>query len=163
MRNKQTKTDSEIKKISSDSAKSGLSLKSTLALIIIIFLLGVGGTVWYYALCKVVLIKTFDIEVNTVSDLVVGLNADPNLHFGKIPNVGGIAKKTISFANSNDFPVLVKISFKGKAARFIETEDNTFLLNPDETRNLDVFAVIPDNFNRVGTYRGAAKIMYIKR
>jgi hypothetical protein len=62
----------------------GLGLKSTTALIIIIFLLGFGGTMFYYAFYKVAYMKIYDIRIETSEVMHVGLNADPTLDFGKM-------------------------------------------------------------------------------
>ena len=65
-----------------DKKKECLSLKATTALILIVLFLGVGATLWYYALYKIAYLTVYDIKIETSEFKHLGLNADPTLHFG---------------------------------------------------------------------------------
>jgi hypothetical protein len=146
-----------------DRKKEGLSLKATTALILIVLLLGVGATLWYYALYKVAYVKIYDIEIKVVEGAKhVGFNADPTLHFGKIPSMGGTATKEMFVANDWDIPLFLEIKLKGDAAQFVSTDDNDFLMQPHEVRKVTFYATIPQGFNQTGTYTGEAKIVYLR-
>ncbi|MBW2971569.1 hypothetical protein KY359_00905 [Candidatus Woesearchaeota archaeon] len=140
----------------------GLSLKTTTALIIIIFILGAGAAAWYYALYKVVDMHIFDIEILVSEDRMLGFNADPTLHFGKIPMTGGLGKKYMNIHNDWDIPLLLNIRIRGDAAQFISVDDNNFILQPDEYRKITFYARIPDNFNHTGNFTGEAKVTYFR-
>ena len=143
--------------------KKEMSVKTTLCLVIVIFLLGIGGTMWYYALYEVAFVKIFDIEVKVVSgSRIIGFNADPTLHFGKIPETGGIAEKELNLFNDWDIPLLLEIRVKGDAAGFIRVEDNNFMMQPGEVRKLKVYAAVPQGFNRSGVYTGEAKVLFLR-
>jgi hypothetical protein len=142
--------------------KEALSLKATVALIIIIFLAGFGGTMWYYALYQVAYVQIYDIEVKSVEGNLIGFNADPTLHFGKIPNRGGTSQKDMILTNDWDIPLLVQIRLKGEAAQFISTDDNNFILGPKELRHVYFYATIPDGWNKTDIYTGEAKVMYLR-
>jgi hypothetical protein len=149
-------------KMKKKKKKDGLSLKTTTALILIVFLLGLGGTMFYYAFYKVAYVQTFDILVKSVPGNRVGFNADATLHFGKIPSSGGRAEKEMVLLNDWDIPLLLQIRIKGEAAQFIHVQDNNFVLQPREVRKLKVIVIIPDGFDQVGNYTGEAKILYIR-
>jgi hypothetical protein len=141
----------------------GLSLKATTALILIVLFLGVGATLWYYALYQVAYVKIYDIEIIVVEgEKHIGINADPTLYFGKIPSMGGTATKEMNLANDWDIPLLLEIRIKGDAARFITTQDNNFLMQPHEVRKVNFYATIPEGFNKIGTYTGEAKVIYLR-
>ncbi|MBW2965219.1 hypothetical protein KY363_07215 [Candidatus Woesearchaeota archaeon] len=142
--------------------ENGLSLKTTTALILIILILGFGGTMWFYALYKVVHIETHDVSIKTVEGRHLGVNVNPTFEFGKVPASGGTATKYIVLYNDQDFPVIVQFRIKGDAARFIEAEDNGFTLQPGELRKISIFAVIPDGFGVVGNFTGQAKIIFFR-
>jgi hypothetical protein len=140
-----------------------LDLKTTTALIIIIFLLGFGGTMLYYAFYKVSYMKIYDIQIEATEGNLIGFNADPTLHFGKIPISGGSAKKMLNTGNDVDFPLLVNIRIKGDAARFITVSDNNYILQPGESKKIDVYATIPINFSEVGVFTGEAKVIMFRQ
>lgn len=140
----------------------GLSLKTTSALIIIIFLFGVGMSAFFFGMYKIALVQTFDIKINVENARVVGFSADPYLDFGTIPGSGGTAQRTINMHNAFDFPVKVNIVTKGEATPYMQFEDNNFILQPDEARTVTAYAVIPGGFNRNATFRGTAKVIYFR-
>jgi hypothetical protein len=140
----------------------GLSMKATIALMLTVLIFGIGATMLYYAFYKVAYMQIYDIEVETSEGLIIGFNADPNLHFGKIPAVGGRARKEINVHNDWDIPLLVRINIKGEAAQFISVEDNNFLLQPNETRHVNAFATIPANYEKIEKYTGEAKIIFLR-
>lgn len=140
----------------------GLSIKTTVTLLLIALFLGIGSTMMYYAFYKVAYMQIYDIEFETTEGLLIGFNADPNLDFGKIPAVGGRARKEINVHNDWDMPLLVKINIKGDAAPFISVEDNNFILQPDETRHINAYVTIPDYFNITAQYTGEAKIIFLR-
>lgn len=142
--------------------EKGLSLKTTSALIIIVFLLGFGGTMMYYAFYKVAFIRTFDIHLETSEHNLLGFNADPTLHFGKVPMTGGISRKELNIWNDWDIPLRVEIRLKGEVAPFISVENNTFVLEPGETKKVSVYATVPPGFNRIGNFTGEAKVIYFR-
>ena len=145
-----------------DKKKEGLSLKATTALILIVLFLGVGATLWYYAIYKIAYLAVYDIELETSEYKHLGLNADPTLHFGMIPKTGGTATKEMNLANDWDIPLLLEIRIKGDAAQFITTDDNDFLMQPHEARKVNFYATIPEGFNKIGIYTGEAKIIYLR-
>ncbi len=151
-----------MKKKSARKKDTGLSLRATTALIIIIFLFGFGGTMWYYAIHKVVYVRTYDIHIELVDENRAGFNVDPTLDFGKLPVYGGQVKKFMNLGNDQDFPVLVSIQVKGDAAQFVQLEDNDFTLEPGEVKKLSVYAIVPENQATQGIYTGKAKITFLR-
>lgn len=142
--------------------ETGLNLKTTTALIIVVLLLGFGGTMWVYAFYKVVHVEFQDVTVKTVDGKHVGFNADASFEFGKLPSSGGTAVKYVELYNDQKFPITVQFRIKGDAARFIQAEDNGFTLQPGELRKLAIYAVIPEGFGVVGNFTGQAKIMFFR-
>ena len=65
-----------------------INLKSTTALVLIIFLLGFGGTMLFYSLYKIAHTSEFEIQFNIERGMKAGFNADPNLFFGTLPVSG---------------------------------------------------------------------------
>jgi hypothetical protein len=142
-------------------SSQGLSLKTTVTLIVIVFLLGAGFVAWYFALYKVAYVKTYDIQMKVVNERMVGFNIDPNLHYGKLP-LGSIGKKEMNLFNDWDIPLLISIRVKGNASQFIKVEENNFIIDPDETRKLFIYAEIPSGFENLGNYSGEARVMYLR-
>ncbi|HII72780.1 TPA: hypothetical protein HA265_08545 [Candidatus Woesearchaeota archaeon] len=142
-------------------AKKTLSLKTAILLVLLIFFIGVSISTWYYSIFKVVLVKTFDLEVKVSESHLVGFNVDPTLHYGKVPSIGGIAEKKIMLKNDFDFPVRVRLRAKGEATEFFQLEDNDFILEPGTTRGLNSYMEIPPG-TAEGIYVGEAKITYLR-
>jgi len=141
----------------------GFSSTTTIALIMIIFILGFGGTMWYYALYKVVYVQYYDITLNISDASVIGFSADATLHFGRVPNTGGFSKKEINLINDFDFPVLVNVKVKGPVSPFIAMNESDFVLAPKEVKHVIVFAIVPDNYNKTSDFTGMARIRYIRQ
>jgi len=141
---------------------SRFNLKTTTALVIIVFLIGFGSTMMYYAFYKVNYMKLYEIKIETTSDRTVGFNADPDLHFGRVPMTGGTSEKELNLNNDESFPVRVQMRVTGDAAKFVIVEENNFILGPGESRKLKVKAVIPDMFNKAEVYWGEAKIIFFR-
>ena len=141
---------------------SGFSLKSTTALIIIIFLIGFGSTMWYYALHKVAYVHVFEMQVELVSESrLAGFNADPNLNFGQLPAAGGRAKKEMNLRNEYDIPLLVEIRIKGDIAELVYIDENYFTLQPGEVKHIWMTLSVPkDSSYAPGNYTGTAKVLY---
>jgi hypothetical protein len=116
----------------------------------------------YYAFYHVAFIKTFEIHFETSEDRLIGFNADPNLHFGKIPTTGGISRKELNIGNDWNIPLRVEIRVRGDAAPFINVENNTFVLEPTESKKVGVYATIPPSFNRMANFTGEAKVIYFR-
>jgi len=140
----------------------GLSLKATTALIIIVFLFGFGGTMWFYAINKVVNVQVYDIRIELVNEKRIGFNVDPTLDFGKLPVAGGQVKKVMKIVNEKDCPVNVRILVKGDVAQFIRLDDNDFVMEPGEDRDLAIYAIVPEGFGKPGVYTGKAKVTFLK-
>lgn len=143
--------------------KKRLSLRATTALIIIVFLFGFGGTMWFYAIHKVVYVRAYDIHIELVDEKRVGFTVDPTFDFGKVPVTGGQVKRFMQMSNTDDFPVLVRIQVKGDAAQFVQLEDNDFILEPGEFRKMPVYAIVPANSAMPGVYTGKAKITFLRQ
>ena len=143
--------------------KEAFSLRTTIILLVVVFLLGIGGVTFYYAFYKVVNMRIYDLEIKVVEDRHIGFNADPTLHFGMLPMTGGTSEKQIIINNSNDIPVRVDISLSGDAAGYVSVEDNHFTLKPLEIRNIKAYATIPNGvfFEKVNI-TGEAKVKLIR-
>ena len=87
------------KKKKNKNNRNSSNIKIVAALITIIFLLCVGGALWFYAAYKVAYMQIYDIEIKTSESNHIGFNADPTLHFGKIPSTGGVSTKEIYVYN----------------------------------------------------------------
>ncbi|MFH1669083.1 MAG: hypothetical protein ABIA62_04095 [Candidatus Woesearchaeota archaeon] len=144
------------------SKSKGFSLKTTLALIIIVLLIGIGTTMMYYSFYNVVYVETFDIHIETGEYKHIGINADSTLNFGKIPSTGGIAKKEFNLDNNMNFPVTVSILLRGDAAGFIRIDENDFILQPGENRKLPIYAVVPTGFGIQGNFTGKATVKLLR-
>ncbi len=138
-------------------------MKTVIALIFIVFLLGVGAVTLYYSFYKVSYMKTYDILIKSVAGKTVGFNADPNLHFGKIPSSGGMAEKNIILNNSKDYPVMVKITLSGEARGYVTFSDNNFVIGPNELRVVNAYATIPGGYGHVRNITGEAKVVLLRQ
>ncbi len=142
---------------------TGLSLKTTTALIIIVFLLGLGGTLTFYSFYKILNIQFYDIQLEVIpAGRHAGFNADPTLNFGKLPVSGGKAMKEINTHNYWDDPVLVSIRIKGNATGFIQVTENDFVLQPGEGKTVRAYAVVPRGYEHTGIYTGTAKVVTLR-
>lgn len=149
-------------KTNKQTNSNGMSIKAVTALVIIIFLLGLGGTMWYYALYKISYTQFFDIKLETKEGKQLGFNVDPTLNFGHLPSMGGKVKKELNLINEKDIPLIVQIRIKGDATQFISVEENNFILQPGEVKQVNIYAIIPESFGEVGVYTGEAKITYMR-
>lgn len=135
-----------------------LSMKTTIALIVIIFMMAVGGTLIAYTVYKNVFVKSFDIQFRVTDGTIVGINADPNLHFGSAPKGSASVVKEMNFLNDYTFPIMVDIEIEGAIAPSVVVEDNRFTLQPGERRSLK-WTVDTSNLEP-GNYTGNALIVY---
>lgn len=142
--------------------QKGLSLKSTTALLIIVIVLGIGGTMWYYALYKVVYVEEYDIEFKTSEQNHIGYNVDPTLHYGMIPMTGGTAEKKIELENDWEIPLMVQIRLKGEAADYASVSDNNFIMEPLSHKRVSLYITVPPDHGELGIYTGMAKVIYMR-
>ena len=122
-----------------------ISLKTTALLILIILFIGVGATLWYYALYKVVHTDYIEMSINVDPFYKkVGFSADPTLHFGKV-GAGGIVKKEMTVWNNREFPVRIEITAKGDIGTWVHVKNSSFVLMPEESKILQVTMMVPKN------------------
>jgi hypothetical protein len=136
-----------------------IGLKTTVALIVIILLVGTGGTMIAYTLYDLVFVKTFDISFEISPFKIIGINADPTLDFGKVPVEGSSSVKYMNLLNDNEFPVFVEIEVKGNASPFVTFEDTAFELKPGEYRKLRVSVNVAGS-PPLGSRTGQATVIF---
>ena len=79
------------------------------------------------------------------------------------PTGGGKTKKVMNLHNDDSFPVTVRILTRGDLAPYIQLSDNGFTLEPNETKQVDVYAIIPHGFQGgEGKLTGTAKVLYLR-
>jgi len=143
-----------------------LGLNKIIILCAIVFILGIGGTLWFYALYSVAWVDYLPIEVHIPNTTTkVGFAADPNFNFGQVPPTG-IAKKEIHVWNENKYPVRVEFRVTGEVASWVYVEDNNFILQPDENKKMNVFLKVPANIPLAkgveDVYTGEARIRQLR-
>lgn len=140
------------------SRADGLSTKTTVALMVIIFLIAVGGTLIAYTIYHNVYVAIFEIEFDLSESHYIGFNADANLNFGKIPQGGSSAIKEMNVFNDYHFPILVHFEVEGEAAPFVQIDANDFVLQPGEMKHVKWSVSVHDE--PLGTYKGRATVVY---
>lgn len=148
-----------MKKTRLDRNPRSMSMKTTIALMVIIFMVAVGGTLIAYTIYTNVYVAGFDIEFEVSEAGNVGINADSNLNFGKLPfNSSASAIKEMNFFNDYGFPVLVQIDVESAVKKYVIVTENYFVLQPGEHKSVDWIA---RNYDLpTGNYTGRAMVVY---
>ncbi|MBU0471051.1 MAG: hypothetical protein KKF89_03840 [Nanoarchaeota archaeon] len=139
-----------------------MNLKNLLTIIISVILLTATLTIVYYSFFFVV--KTESSNYSFSVQDIVGLVGDRDaIKFGGIMP-GGIGSRFISLRNTFDFPVKIKIKIKGEKSDWISVEENNFVLNPTNAKEIRVSVSVPlyaEN-NRFYNYTGIIKAYYTR-
>ena len=107
-----------------------------------------------FFLAKENILRIEEIPMDFEVDDYLGINTDPDaLHFGTLPP-GNTGKRFITLKNDNTFPVMVTITFKGDAGKYVWTEPE-LLLSEGEARNITISVHVPEDIS-YGNHTGTA-------
>ena len=136
-------------------------MKRTRLLILLIILMAAAATITvFYAQNKnVVGTLTIPMDVKVEDHYAFNLDSDA-IHFGKVvPTQQGIRGFILN--NTFSFPVTAEFRFSGHIAPWVAPDVNLILLNPRETRELNLTVTIPDN-TPYATYTGTMHVTFRK-
>lgn len=104
-------------------------------------------------------VSEFDMHL-IVGD-VIGFNIDNDkLWFGIVPP-GSEGVRHIDLSNNYDYPVKVKVSSHGELRPWIFVSENNFVLEPNETKSIDVIANVPSDLEKdYSVYEGKLKVAF---
>jgi len=133
--------------------------KQLLILIALIIILTVSMTTLYYSYFKVVKVERAEYSFWVQSH--VGLVGDKDaVKFGGV-TPGGVGKRYLSFRNTFEFPVKIKIQVNGDDSEWISALDNDFVLQPAESREISLIVSVPV-FATYGNRTGVVIAHYIR-
>ncbi len=147
--------------------KERISSAKALLLLLIALFVGIGGTLWFYAVFKVVSVEEWPISMKIPTDKrTIGFSVDPELNFGKVPP-GWKSEREMTTGNPYEFPVRVDIYIRGNVSPFISISNNSYVLAPKEVRKIKFFSAVPSNLptpkgEDFDVYNGTAIVKYIK-
>ena len=114
-------------------------------------------TVLFYYNFVVFDVKEYDM-VLIVSDHIGFDVTTEKLHFGMV-TPGGSSTRDLIIANEFSRPLIVQIKTSGKLASWVAPSVNNFILQPNETKNVTMVAVAPEDA-KYGNYTGKVKIVF---
>ncbi len=107
-----------------------------------------------FFLAKENILRIEEVPMDFEVDDYLGINTDPDaLHFGTIPP-GNRGQRFISLKNDNTFPVMITITFKGDAGKYVWAEPE-LTLSGGEARNITISVTVPNDI-AYGSYSGRA-------
>ena len=107
----------------------------------------------YYYLSQPLEMISVDMDAEIKAGNKVGLNADRDaLHFGMLAP-GNSGARIINTTNNRDIPVIVQIYTGGNISVWVHVEDNSYTLQPGETKMVKVGLTVPYNA-KPGNYTG---------
>jgi len=137
----------------------GIPTYKAVILIVIGCLLCVGIVSIIYSFYKVLDYREYPISLNVAGKNQIGFNLNKEvISFGRVPQ-GATAKRNATVSQHYSFDVLVRIEVTGTASKMVYVEDNYFLLPPNETRQIEVTAIIPEN-QTPGNYTGKLRVYF---
>jgi len=101
------------------------------------------------------LIKEFDASMETGRIIGFDINSSA-LTFGRVPP-GSASKREIIITNDQDKPSKIILKIEGDIAQFVVFEENYVILQPQETKKINVFATAPLNIENE-KYSGRVKV-----
>jgi len=104
-------------------------------------------------------IQKFAMDVYIKNELGFDVGSDA-IHFGYVPP-GGKAMKNVNIT-VDDVRTLVTIESEGNISGFMRLSDNDFILEPYETRKVEVSAVIPKSTQLNKYYNGTLMVILRK-
>lgn len=128
-------------------------------LIVAIFLISAGATMYAYSQAKIVEVKEIKFNVSVANYAGFVAEATVPLQFGALPP-GATSKRKVDVTNDKDFPVTVVIKGIGSVGDWIEKE--RFELASKETKNFQIKLNVPPD-TEYGTYNGAIRLYSIKK
>ncbi len=134
-----------------------MNLSKLLCFTILIIIIGVGGTMFFYNTFIVKNVDSFDMHVEVANKL--GIVADPGaIYFGTL-KPGTTSTKKIRIRNVYDHPVNVVIGLHGEMAPWVAIKEPSFRLEPNEWKQA-ILVTTPPKGTLIGNYSGETKITY---
>jgi len=115
--------------------------------------------VWSNYYSSVYKIQKFGMDVYVINELGFDVSSEA-MHFGHVPP-GARALKHVNIS-VNDIRTLVTIETEGNISQFVYVSDNDFIMEPHETRKIEVTAAIPNNTKINSYYNGIMTVILRK-
>ena len=94
-----------------------------------------------------------------VRGFLIGVNTDTDaVNFGAVP-AGSAGERKINITNTDMMPHKIMIKAHGNISSWIAVSDNGFVLGPQETKEISVFAEVPEGTSD-GYYGGTLEIVF---
>jgi len=139
--------------------KKGIPIYKAAILLLVAVLLSVGLTSFIYSFYKIVGYIEYPISLTVAEKNQIGFNLDPGvLNFGKVPQ-GGSAKRNATVSQNYPFDVDVRIEVTGKVKQMVYLKDNYFILPPNTTKQVEIFASVPED-QKLGNYTGKLRVYF---
>lgn len=136
-----------------------MNSKKLIIILICIMLLSISATFSFYSFYVIEDKKSIYMDL-TISDHG-GFNLDPDaLHFGMSMSPGKV-ERAFNVSHKSDHPLLVEVTFVGDLGEWAEAEENSFILEPNVNKPVNVIIIIPEGVE-MGDYDGHV-IVYFKR
>jgi len=125
-------------------------------ILIIVVLLAIAVTEFFFSMYKVVTVQTMPMNITVMNKL--GFNLDPGtVHFGGVPP-GNCGTRGLWIENKLNKTLIVDIRRYGDIAPWVETNNQTFFIQPLEKTNVKFSACVPYNTTE-GNYSGTIAVV----
>lgn len=131
--------------------------KTLILLIFIALLISVGLTTIFFSLVYIEDTKVVPMDIEVGDRIGLNLDADA-MHFG-MSSPGGEARRGLIVQHQSSIPLKVDIRMYGEMASWIEVEENEFVLNPNQTKEVYLTVHIPQGTS-LGSYNGTIVIFF---
>ena len=129
-------------------------------LIICVALLSMSATLLFYSFFKVRYIEAIPMDIKVSDHIGINIDADA-LHFGAVMETG-CNNRFITVKHKYDYPMKVMISIIGELEAWTSIEENDFILNKNEEREIRFTVCPPEDVIKYKNYTGTARIV-VKR
>ena len=130
-----------------------------LLMVFITVLLSFSLTFIFYSYYLIQDVQSLDMKLK-IGD-IVGLDTNESvISFGIIPPEGSAQRKVI-LNNMYGKPLEVHTKKTGEIAGWVHISEDTFIINPDETKEL-LFTAIPSKGAEKGAYQGKIKFIFTR-
>jgi len=137
-----------------------MKIQRIILILITLVILVIAGTIYYYSFFKVIKVQKANYFFSV--DEKVGLNADMDaLKFGSVPS-GSVGTRGVLFKNTFDKAIIIRIKISGEKKEWIYSEENDFILEPEEEKKVKFIVTVPDNAKNHINYTGRVIAQYIK-
>ncbi len=118
--------------------------KNMVLLLIAVLCIGIIGSVLIYTYSFVE--RKFEIDMHATVDKVIGFNVGTDkVWFGSVPP-GQRSDRAVIIKGNPDHPVKVVFKVSGPISKYVTVQDNGFILQPGQNRNITLQFTAPENY-----------------